>query len=56
MRWQDPTDWSTETTDGQWYAEERSGLWWLYKAGNHVGTQISKAAAQKLAVKIRDRS
>lgn len=51
MHWQDPTGWSTETADGAWYAEERRGLWWLYHKGVHVGTQISKGAAQKLAEK-----
>lgn len=26
--WQDPTDWSTETADGEWYAElETEGRW-----------------------------
>jgi len=52
MLWRNPTDQTTEAAEGLWYAEERDGRWWLYRAGRHVGTQPTKGAAQRLAERL----
>jgi hypothetical protein len=48
MIWRDDGEYLTKSDCG-WKAEFRRGLWWLYLGEAHVGTQISKQAAQKLA-------
>lgn len=49
LTWQDGTTWSTGTTDGRFYAEERAGRWHLFSRHREIGMYASKADAQAAA-------
>lgn len=50
MRWQKPTTWSRETTDGRYYIEhERKGRWWrCFHKGHRIGRAYSETLAKNL--------
>lgn len=50
MRWQKPTSFSWETTDGAYYIEHESkGRWWrCFRKGKRIGRAYSCALAKKL--------
>lgn len=51
MAWQRPTEWSAETTDGTYYAEEddRDGRWNLWRRGKYLGKFKSLRGAKTAA-------
>jgi hypothetical protein len=53
LTWRDPTDWSTATTDGDWYAELRRDRWVLFARDREVATFATKQDAQAAVGRIR---